>query len=929
MEIAEKISFSIICSMLQKIKDANNKQKKLRYIEEYYKSFCKYRQEFRQEYQLKPEMEEDGRSSFYCVLRCLIPGADKGRPPYGLQINSLGKVYMKILQLGVNSRDAQILEARRFTPVYGDYAEKVYKVLKPRCKHEPSTFKLKEIHDMLDMIAKGDRSDTEKILTQLSERASAVEQMWFIRLLLKSMHLSITDHQILNILHEQGKAFMQSCQNLSMFCCKLADNKLPSISLKPLISKQGEGEGLSAITLFEAIRPQLCEIFPGRIETLMYQDVMYLETKMDGERFHIHYTEGHFKYFSRNGIDYSDSFGGSPNIPGKLTSKLHLLLPKDLDSIILDGEMMVWDINRKCFREKSENTDVKHLDEDRTWQPCFIVYDLLYFNGEVLLRWPYVKRIHKLSSILKEEEGILQLMKPQKITEVEQFKNLFQTALDNQQEGVVIKKQNSSYRPGARNGGGWYKLKADYFDGLTTEFDLLIIGGFYNRQRTFIESFLLGILKYTSHQEYEVWSVAKVNNNITQRATLNSLLKSRWHLVEEEPPPMWFHYEQRNSEGRPDVWIDPRESVILQIKATDLNPSPAFALKMTLHFPRIQAWRNDKLWHECLTLDEYQQIKQQNCMGKSIRKIVKRPVSLEDLTADRVKRKKMTATQKRKLALLSYENKFDSKQVEKETDLLGAFSVCILTGSIKRGITPEYLKKMVIQHGGKVVENPLPNNANCIIVAGDISYRVQVLSKTQKYDIVTMDWFIKFCGKSQHSLRPLDMVAMTPTLRESFSKFYDKYGDHYTEFLTSSKELKRIMDHMEVDINEEGLTEKNLEELETAIYSSDSIDGENMSPNFYRSQNAYFYSSDAESLYTQLLFEWHGGQVVNNLTDLQKINLIFVNFKNINKNVFNNWFKTNFSHLVSSVSVVNIKWILHSHKERKLLDIREYTWHDF
>ncbi|KAL9877806.1 DNA ligase 4 [Glossina fuscipes] len=925
MEIAEKINFSVICSILQKIKDTNNKEKKLRYIEEYYKSFCKYREQFRLENHLKPEVEEDGSSSFYCVLRCLIPGADKGRPSYGLQIPSLGKVYMKILQLGANSRDAQILEARRFSPVYGDYAEKVYKVLKPRCNREPSTFKLKEIHDMLDVIAKGDRSDTEKILTQLSERASAVEQMWFIRLLLKGMHLSITDHQILNALHEQGKAFMQSCQNLLMFCCKLADNKLPSISLKPLIPKSGE-ENHPVISIFEHIRPQLCEIFPGHIETLMFQDVLYLETKMDGERFHIHYTEGSFKYFSRNGIDYSDSFGASSVIPGKLTSRLHLLLPNDLESIILDGEMMVWDINRKCYREKSENTDVKHLAGDRTWQPCFIVYDLLYFNGVILLQWPYIKRVYKLSTILKEEEGVLQLMKAQKITEVEQFKNLFQNALDKQQEGVVIKKQNATYRPGIRNGGGWYKLKADYFDGLTTEFDLLIIGGFYNRRRSFTESFLLGVLKYTNEKEYEVWSVAKVNNNITQRVTLSNLLKPRWRLVEEEPPPMWFHYEQGHSDGRPDVWIDPVESVILQIKATDLNHSPAFALKMTLHFPRIQCWRNDKLWNECLTLDEYQQIRQQNSMGKSIKKIVKRQVSLEDLMASRVKRKKMTAAQKRKLGLLSYERKFDVNQVEKETNVLGGFSVCILSASIKQGITPEYLKKMVIQHGGKLVENPLPDNANCIVVAGDKTYRVQ--SCAEKYDIVTMDWFMKFCGNPQHPLRPLDMVVMTQTLRQSFSQFYDKYGDHYTEMLISTKELKRIMDYMEIDANE-SLNDKDLIELENSLYSSGNRDGENKSPNFYRLQNAYFYSNDAESSYTQLLFEWHGGQVVNNLINLQEIHLIFINTATMDKSVLNDWLKTTFSHLVSNVRVVNIKWILHSHKERKLLDIQEYTWHDF
>lgn len=47
---------------------------------------------------------QDGCSSFYCVLRCLIPGADKGRPSYGFQIHSLGKVYMKILQLGANCK---------------------------------------------------------------------------------------------------------------------------------------------------------------------------------------------------------------------------------------------------------------------------------------------------------------------------------------------------------------------------------------------------------------------------------------------------------------------------------------------------------------------------------------------------------------------------------------------------------------------------------------------------------------------------------------------------------------------------------------------------------------------------------------------------------------------------------------------------------
>ncbi|TMW43096.1 hypothetical protein DOY81_011825 [Sarcophaga bullata] len=38
------------------------------------------------------------------------------------------------------------------------------------------------------------------------------------------------------------------------------------------------------------------------------------------------------------------------------------------------------------YREKSENTDVKHLKADRSWQPCFVVYDLLYWNGESMMQ---------------------------------------------------------------------------------------------------------------------------------------------------------------------------------------------------------------------------------------------------------------------------------------------------------------------------------------------------------------------------------------------------------------------------------------------------------------------------------------------------------------------------------------------------------------
>lgn len=609
MDISKNMRFAHICVMFERVKKAKNQASKEKIIRAYYYSFQEFRKSLRDTAGLTAADPEDGCSSFFCVLRCLIPREDMSRKAYGLQITTLGSVYTEVLQLNKDSSDAKRLQARTYNNFGNDYADIVYAVLFPRCNNLLSEISLFEVHQMLDTIAAGDRQDTKNVLTRLAEIASAQEQMWFIRLLLKNMHLGIGEQRIFPLIHPQARDLYRRCSNLKRVCCLLANNQ---ISNEPSRDQQNETNNANKIfnlnnivQPFQHIQAMLCEMFHGSLEQLMAEDVLYLETKMDGERFQVHYANERFKYISRNGIDYTASFGGDFQ-SGKLTPLLQPLLPTNLQSIILDGEMMVYDMQRKCFRDKGENTDVKHLDNRPNWRPCFVVYDVLYFNGSSFLEMPYVQRCQKVVELISTElSGVLQIMRPIKLSTAKQFQEHFQQALNAMEEGVVLKKQNSIYKPGIRNGGGWYKIKADYITGLTTEFDLLIIGGFYNRTRTFIKSFLLGVLKYNSENQYEVYSVGKVDNRTRQRTTLNDALKEHWQDCIQEPPPSWYHYKVNNAEGRPDLWIEPNKSVILQIRATDLVPSSAFALVKSLHFPRVEMWRNDKLWNECLSLHDY------------------------------------------------------------------------------------------------------------------------------------------------------------------------------------------------------------------------------------------------------------------------------------------------------------------------------------
>lgn len=76
-----------------------------------------------------------------------------------------------------------------------------------------------------------------------------------------------------------------------------------------------------------------------------------VEKKFDGERFQIHMKDGLFKYFSRNGFDYTKTYGKSLS-EGFYTPSLAGVFKRKIKSVILDGEMMGYNKRTKEFGSK-------------------------------------------------------------------------------------------------------------------------------------------------------------------------------------------------------------------------------------------------------------------------------------------------------------------------------------------------------------------------------------------------------------------------------------------------------------------------------------------------------------------------------------------------------------------------------------------------
>lgn len=57
--------------------------------------------------------------------------------------------------------------------------------------------------------------------------------------------------------------------------------------------------------------------------------------------------------------------------------------------------------------------------------------------------------------------------------------------------------------------------------------------------------------------------------------------------------------------AQPHVWIEPCNSMVLQIKGSELSKTSTFRTSHTIRFPRVTAIRSDKNWYDACTLNEF------------------------------------------------------------------------------------------------------------------------------------------------------------------------------------------------------------------------------------------------------------------------------------------------------------------------------------
>ncbi|CCE65603.1 hypothetical protein TPHA_0M00260 [Tetrapisispora phaffii CBS 4417] len=583
-------------------------------------------------------------NDIYPALRLILPYRD--RRNYYIREHTLIRIVCDYLKLQKNSVTEQRLrrwkqKARRSINLSSFCIQEIKKRLsEPVSKEKITIDKLNSILDSLSMersSSKITNGSSGKKLSQLEsikycfENMSFIELEYFFDILIKARLIGGLEHKFLNAWHPDANDYLSVVSELNIVTEKLWN---PNFRLN---SKD------LTIALHNAFEPQLAKKVNLSYEVLSRRmnNKFTIEEKMDGERIQIHYMDyGHqIKYFSRRGNDYTYLYGKDKSTA---TISKYLQLNEDVKECILDGEMVSYDKSRNCILPfgmvKSGAANSLKIDglENDLCSPLFIVFDVLFLNGSPLTNLPLYQRKEYLSNILTPKKSHIEILKFSIAHDSESIRSALQAAISVGSEGIVLKKYDSLYSVGDRN-NDWIKVKPEYLEQFGENLDLIVIGRDPGKK----DSLMCGVAVLENEESYEKILQEEVitltsddddsQNNIpedkpirTKRITkfisfcviANGISNEEFKEIDrktfgcwkkfsdEAPPTDYLEFGTR----LPVEWINPHDSVVLEVKARSLENNEAlrdkFKTGYTLYGAYCRRIRTDKDFNDCYTFSD-------------------------------------------------------------------------------------------------------------------------------------------------------------------------------------------------------------------------------------------------------------------------------------------------------------------------------------
>ena len=460
-------------------------------------------------------------------------------------------------------------------------------------QHQPLT--LLDIYDrfkrIADTIGSGSGKDKKNILKGLLINSTPIEAKYLIKIINGEMRIGLTEGLVEIAI---SKVFGQDLKDVRDAMLVLGD-----ISRLVLLAKRN----LLHTALIKPLIPMsymLADVMLTAEDIVnYYKKTLICEFKYDGIRAQMHKFGQQIRLFSRRLSDVSNTF------PELINAAFHVRLSSQTSTLsnidfIFDGEIMAFQNARPLhFQELQKRLHKKDQTEQTITEIplVYVVFDIMYFNGENLLRKPLKQRKEFLSNIPFKEPIIESEYRF--VNTEEEIVSMFQKSRDIGHEGLVLKDPESYYLPGKR-GKYWIKLKKE----LDTIDAVVVAAEFGHGKRAGVLSDYTFAVRECDGKESKLRTIGKAYSGLTDNEILQitNILKSI--MIKDE-----------------GIRIIVKPQVVLEIAFDSIQKSNRHDSGFALRFPRIKNIREDKDVSDIDSLQKINQIyeKQVHIMSKAIR----------------------------------------------------------------------------------------------------------------------------------------------------------------------------------------------------------------------------------------------------------------------------------------------------------------------
>lgn len=307
-------------------------------------------------------------------------------------------------------------------------------------KRSPQKLNLFDIQEIFNELhSAGKREEKEIILRNAWSRMTPVEIKYFLRLLSRgSLRIGFEQRSVIASI---ATAFHQEKEEV-----RYVHMITGSIGKTAVLAKENRMDE-ARFRLFHPLAFMLASPIENRSVDLIEEYIA--EEKFDGVRAQVHIEGERICIYSRDLNEVTNSF---PEI-------VRFFREREMSTCVLDGEICLYkDDKIMPFQRLQKRLGIKKPGKQilETHPVLFISYDLLFTDGNPVFDKPLTERRKILESVA--EKYRIPVTTQHALKESKDLDSLFEKALENGNEGLMLKHKKSLYEYGERK-KSWLKVK--------------------------------------------------------------------------------------------------------------------------------------------------------------------------------------------------------------------------------------------------------------------------------------------------------------------------------------------------------------------------------------------------------------------------------------------------------------------------------------